>query len=50
MRRLYGRSVLVDKERIIEGDTLYYTKDGDSHGYGNVIYTDKEKQKCAVGR
>lgn len=45
---LYGRSVLVDKERIIEGDTLYYTKDGDSHGYGNVIYTDRKNKNALL--
>ena len=42
--RLYGRSTMVDKEKSITGDTLYYVKNGASTGYGNVIYIDKKNK------
>ena len=45
---LYGRSILVDKTRSIEGDTLYYTKDGDSYGYGNVVYVDRKNKNALI--
>ena len=40
--QLYGRSTLVDKDKTITGDSLYYVKNGDSQGYGNVVYVDKK--------
>ncbi len=40
--KLYGRSTLVDKDKTLTGDTLYYVKDGESTGYGNVVYVDKK--------
>ncbi len=42
--RLYGRSTLVDKDKTITGDSLYYVKDGNSQGFGNVIYNDKRNR------
>lgn len=46
--RLYGRSILVDKKKQITGDTLLYAKNGDSYGYGNVIYIDKENKNSLL--
>lgn len=40
--QLYGRSTLTDKDKTITGDSLYYVKDGESTGYGNVVYVDKK--------
>lgn len=45
---LFGRSVLVDKERSITGDSLYYEKNGDSYGYGNVIYVDSKNKHSLI--
>ena len=42
--QLYGRSTLQDKEKSITGDSLYYVKDGESTGYGNVVYVDKKNK------
>ena len=42
--QLYGRSTVVDKEKTLTGDTLYYVKDGESTGYGNVVYVDKKSK------
>lgn len=42
--RLYGRSTLIDKDKSITGDSLFYVKNGNSHGYGNVIYIDKHNK------
>lgn len=42
--QLYGRSTLVDKDKTITGDSLYYVKDGNSQGFGNVIYNDKKNR------
>ncbi len=42
--KLYGRSTLVDKDKTLTGDTLYYVKDGESTGYGNVVYVDKKNK------
>ena len=49
--RLYGRSTVVNKEKTITGDTLYYNSStGQNHGYGNVIYVDKKnKNKLTAG-
>lgn len=44
--RLYGRSTVVDRQKTITGDTLLYVKNGDSHGYGNVVYVDKENRNA----
>lgn len=41
---LYGRSTMVDKDKTITGDSLYYVKDGESEGYGNVVYVDKKNK------
>lgn len=42
--RLFGRSTLVDKDKSITGDSLYYVKNGESTGYGNVVYVDKKNK------
>ena len=42
--KLYGRSTLSDKDKEITGDSLYYVKDGESEGYGNVVYVDKKNK------
>ena len=42
--KLFGRSTLVDKDKTITGDSLYYVKDGESTGYGNVVYVDKKNK------
>ncbi len=42
--RLYGRSTMVDKDKSITGDSLFYVKDKDSEGFGNVIYVDKRNK------
>ena len=42
--KLFGRSTLVDKDKTITGDSLYYTKNGESTGYGNVVYVDKKNK------
>jgi len=49
--RLYGRSTVVDKEKTITGDTLFYNSTtGRNHGYGNVVFVDtKNKNKLTAG-
>ena len=42
--KLFGRSTLVDKDKTITGDSLYYVKNGESTGYGNVVYVDKKNK------
>lgn len=42
--KLFGRSTLVDKDKSITGDCLYYVKNGESTGYGNVVYVDKKNK------
>ena len=42
--QLYGRSTVIDKDKTITGDSLYYVKDGMSRGYGNVVYEDKKNK------
>ena len=42
--KLFGRSTLVDKDKSITGDSLYYVKNGESTGYGNVVYVDKRNK------
>ncbi len=42
--KLFGRSTIVDKEKSITGDSLYYKKDGESTGYGNVVFVDKKNK------
>lgn len=43
--RLYGRSTIIDQQRTITGDTLFYnSKTGDNRGYGNVVYVDKKNK------
>ena len=41
---LYGRSTIIDKDKSITGDSLYYVKNGESTGYGNVVYVDKKNK------
>lgn len=44
-RPLYGRSTIIDQQRTITGDTLFYnSKTGDNRGYGNVVYVDKKNK------
>ena len=45
---LYGRSTMEDKQKSLVGDSLYYVKNGDSYGYGNVIYVDKENKNSLL--
>ena len=49
--RLFGRSTVVNKEKTITGDTLYYNSStGNNHGYGNVVFVDKKnKNKLTAG-
>ena len=42
--KLFGRSTVVDKDKSITGDSLYYVKNGESTGYGNVVYVDKKNK------
>lgn len=42
--QLYGRSKVVNGQKEITGDSLYYVKNGDSYGYGNVVYIDHENR------
>ena len=42
--KLFGRSTIIDKEKSITGDSLYYKKDGESTGYGNVVFVDKKNK------
>ena len=42
--KLFGRSTLVDKDKSITGDSLYYAKNGESTGYGNVVYVDNKNK------
>lgn len=42
--KLFGRSTLVDNDKSIVGDSLYYVKNGESTGYGNVVYIDKKNK------
>ncbi len=42
--QLYGRSTLTDKDKSVTGDSLYYVKEGDSEGFGNVVYIDKKSK------
>lgn len=46
--QLYGRSKMVDKQKEITGDSLFYAKEGESRGYGNVIYMDHENKNSLV--
>lgn len=49
--RLYGRSTIVNKDKTITGDTLFYnSKTGNNQGFGNVIYVDKKnKNRLTAG-
>ena len=47
--KLFGRSTLVDKDKSITGDSLYYVKNGESTGYGNVVYVDKKNKNALTG-
>ncbi len=43
--RLYDRSTIVNKNKTITGDTLFYDKNsGVSEGFGNVVYQDSENK------
>lgn len=42
--QLFERSTLEDKDKTITGDSLYYVKNGESYGYGNVVYVDKKNK------
>lgn len=42
--RLFSRSTIADGQKTITGDTLFYVKDGNSQGFGNVIYVDHENK------
>ncbi|MCP5978687.1 hypothetical protein NL364_29775, partial [Klebsiella pneumoniae] len=42
---LYGRSTVVNKEKTITADTLFYnSKTGRNYGRGNVVYVDKRNK------
>lgn len=34
----------MDKDKTITGDSLYYTRDGESEGSGNVVYVDRKNK------
>lgn len=42
--QLYGRSTVVNGKKELTADTLYYSKGGESQGYGNAVYVDKENK------
>ncbi len=42
--QLFDSSTLEDKDKTITGDSLYYVKNGESYGYGNVVYVDKKNK------
>ena len=42
--QLFDRSTLEDKDKTITGYSLYYVKNGESYGYGNVVYVDKKNK------
>lgn len=42
--QLFDRSTLEYKDKTITGDSLYYVKNGESYGYGNVVYVDKKNK------
>ncbi|MCH4018398.1 MAG: hypothetical protein LKE74_08100 [Prevotella sp.] len=44
--RMYGRSTVVDGTRTITGDSLFYVKNGNSWGYGRVVYRDNKNQNA----
>lgn len=41
---LFGRSTFTDKDKTITGDSLYYTRDGENEGFGNVVYVDRKNK------
>lgn len=42
---MYGRSTVVDRQRTITADTLFYNSDtGSNRGVGNVVYVDAENK------
>lgn len=46
---LYDHSTIENKDRIITGDSLYYdSKLKRSHGFGNVVYTDKKNKNQLI--
>lgn len=51
LAELYGRSTIVNQEKTITGDTLYYdSATGYDKGYGNVVFVDsKNKSKLLAG-
>lgn len=44
--RLFSRSTIADGAKTITGDTLFYVKDGDSQGFGNVVYVDHDNKNA----
>ena len=42
--QLFDRSTLEDKDKTITGESLYDGKNGESDGYGNVVYVDKKNK------
>ena len=46
--QLFNRSRLEDSQKVLEGDSLFYAKDGDSYGYGRVVYIDKKNKNSLV--
>lgn len=49
--RLFGRSTIVNGDKTITGDTLYYnSKTGMNSGHGNIVYVDKKnKNRLTAG-
>ena len=48
--RLYGRSQLFNNNRKLVADSLHYDKNtGLSHGYGHMIYEDRENKNILTG-
>ncbi len=48
--KLYGRSTIVDGQKTITGDSLFYDRrTGDRHGNGHVVFVDKKNRNSLRG-
>ena len=47
--QLYGRSILNDKGRTLVGDSVFYSQEGDSEAFGNVVYNDSTNKNMLKG-
>ena len=46
---MYGRSILNDKGRTLVGDSVFYSQEGDSEAFGNVVYNDSTNKNMLKG-